>query len=152
MQKTIEVVFARSNWLCVASQLYIRDSKACGAESIVLRKAVLNYFLCQGSCVLYLLKQRTLSMHHVYLLKKTSLLRMYVTLATGEENYLSVSLLEPIDFVLQVNFVVVLCACTVCGEKSILLRKAAINDFLCQDPVFHICSNNERFRCTMCIC
>ena len=30
---------------------------------------------------------------------------MYVTQATGEENYLSVSLLEPIDFVLQVNFV-----------------------------------------------
>ena len=65
-------VFAITNWHCVASQfcLVLCACTVCGAKSILLRKAGINDFLRQGSCVTYLLKQRTLSMHHVYLLKR----------------------------------------------------------------------------------
>ena len=51
-----------------ASQLILVDMclcKACGAESIVLRKAAINDFLCHVSCVIYLLKLRTLSWHNM---------------------------------------------------------------------------------------
>jgi len=58
---------------------------------------------------------------------------MYVIQATGEENYLSVSLLKPTDFVLQVNFVrAAVCRGKACRAKSVVLHKAAINDLLCQ--------------------
>ena len=58
---------------------------------------------------------------------------MYVTQATGEENYLSMSLLESTDFVCQVNFVcAVICQCKACVAKSIVLHKAAINGLLCR--------------------
>ena len=71
------------NFVCVA----ICQGKACGAKSIVLHKAAINDLLCQVSCVIYMLKLRTLSMHQCAFVKKDSFLSMYVIQATGEENY-----------------------------------------------------------------
>src|ERR1700721_3116875 len=65
--------------------------------------------------------------------KRQSFLSMYVTQATGEENYLSVTLLEPADFVWQINCVcAVICQCKACVVESIVLHKAAINGHLCR--------------------
>ena len=65
---------------------FMYDNVKLKAESIVLRKSAINDFLCQGSCVIYLLNRRTLSLHNVHLLQKTSFLSKYVAQATGEEN------------------------------------------------------------------
>ena len=89
---------------CKSFFVVICDCEACRAKSIVLHKAAINIILCQVPCVIYMLKLRTLSMHQCAFVKKDSFLSMYVIQATGEENYLSASLLEPTDFVLQVIF------------------------------------------------
>ena len=85
--------------------------------------------------------------------KRQSFLSMCVTQATGEENYLSMSLLEPTDFALQVSFDVWLYAnVKLVLQSQLFCTKQLYMVFSVGCPVSYTCSNYERFRCTTCIC
>src|ERR1700721_1099352 len=78
--------------------------------------------------------------------KRQSFLSMYVTQATGEENYLSVSLLEPTDFALQVNFDVRLYASVkLVLQSQLFCTKQLYMVFSVGCLVSYPCSNYELF-------
>jgi len=151
------VFFAKFSWFCIASLLLIVWClclcKACGTESIVLRKAAINNFLCQGSCAIYLLKLWTLSLH-LYLSKTRFWASMWHK-ELVEKNICrflcKIQLTLCCESTGHAMMVWCLCLCKACGTESIVLRKAAINNFLCRGPVPYTCSNSERFLYT-CIC